>query len=170
MYMHLQPAWNSQNRRHGGTHAQQEHDLKIEICGYDIRCISGWLNVRCNMSVRCQEPFVTWAFTRTAEHCEVMTDSTVHGCTVVENKHVTMEGFLTYCERTLGHHGAFWFGLGVMCLSSCFDLESMESLKWNDFGATRLLLNHPLAISEALFIIFLSTCKGCIIQSVTVSC
>ncbi len=43
---------------------------------------------------------------------------------------MTMEGFLTYCERTLGHHeGAFWFGLGVMCLSSCFDLESMESLK-----------------------------------------
>lgn len=51
-----------------------------------------------------QEPFVTWAFTRTPEHCEVMTNSgSVHGCTVVENKHVTMEGFLTYCERTLGH-------------------------------------------------------------------
>eukprot|EP00434_Breviolum_minutum_P039856 symbB.v1.2.035399.t1/scaffold4703.1/size36139/2 len=47
-----------------------------------------------------EEPFVTWAFTRTPDHCEVMSNSgSVHGCTVVENKHVTMEGFLTYCER-----------------------------------------------------------------------
>lgn len=44
--------------------------------------------------------FISWAFTRNAEHCARLERSgAVDGCTVVEESHVPREGFLTYCER-----------------------------------------------------------------------
>lgn len=42
-------------------------------------------------------PFASWAFTRSTELCDQL--STPIGCTVVEERHVASNGFLTYCER-----------------------------------------------------------------------
>jgi hypothetical protein len=48
-------------------------------------------------------PFASWAFTRSTELCDQL--STPIGCTVVEERHVASNGFLTYCERKLGGSG-----------------------------------------------------------------
>ena len=55
-------------------------------------------------------PFVSWAFTRNAAHCErllhaqtaangVTVPAAVDGCSVVDEGQVGRDGFLTYCER-----------------------------------------------------------------------
>eukprot|EP00435_Cladocopium_sp_Y103_P049365 s542_g14.t2 len=44
-------------------------------------------------------PFVSWAFTRSSELCDQLGSLPNVGCTVVEERHVATNGFLTYCER-----------------------------------------------------------------------
>ena len=45
-----------------------------------------------------QHRFATWAFTRNAEVCEQLGQA-VAGCSLVEDSHVELAGYLTYCER-----------------------------------------------------------------------
>ena len=57
-------------------------------------------------------PFVSWAFTRSAELCDQLTTEVprLHGCSVVEPGHVAQQGFLTYCERSLGAGDGWGWG------------------------------------------------------------
>lgn len=45
--------------------------------------------------------FVSWAFTRSAAVCKRLeaAGDAVHGCSVVDEAHVPLDGYLTYCER-----------------------------------------------------------------------
>jgi len=48
-----------------------------------------------------QQKFIAWAFTRNPAHCSWLNShaSTVDGCAVVDDSHVSRNKFLTYCER-----------------------------------------------------------------------